>query len=276
MALIDENLCFPTELCLIGGAACVISGQPGRTSMCLEVLSKKSRFVLSDLKRAVEAVGLDFDPQEKGKLPCVKLVSEGVQVGTFRKTVTLVKKGRLRLIAPPPQNLIASTLVQVTPENIEDAAYLLSTFKIGSAAVASVIKNFPDPARVSAEKNMIYINVLSGSRKKSPPDQVKPAMTTSEFGKKKRGSERLGSKEQETDAIHLLLNYDAFLAAVGNKDWDRVLNVLKYAKQDISSELAQTDPALYKNLRDAVTRLHIQGWIPKSLRGLEKMVCGSE
>lgn len=277
--LIDKHLQnsgSSAVLCIIGSAAGILAGQPARTSIDIDVLVRKSRFVMSELRKAVEAAGMDFDPKGEVTRPYVQLVYEGiVQVGEFSETRPIVSEKMLSLVAPPPENLIASKLLRASPKDIEDVAYLLAAHRTSAKAVAQVIKTFPPDARKRAAENLVYIEVLAPQRE-GPPDRLsRDESVGDEVKKKRRKKIKLdfqGARSAEIDAVYLILNYQEFVKVVAAKEWARLLNVMRLVKQDVSPELALTDPALFKTLRDAITRLYVQGWVPRSVRKLEKLV----
>ena len=76
----------PVRLCLIGSAACLFGGMEGRTSQDLDIWRLHSEYDRTELKRAAEAAGLDFDP--KGTLdpdrPYLQIVEQGpTELGDF-------------------------------------------------------------------------------------------------------------------------------------------------------------------------------------------------
>jgi hypothetical protein len=89
----------PIRLCLIGSVACVFGGMAARTSRDLDVWKPASDYDLVELKRAVEAAGLSFDPKSTldPEKPYVQLVEPGpTQVGVF-KCVPWRKHSQIRV-----------------------------------------------------------------------------------------------------------------------------------------------------------------------------------
>jgi hypothetical protein len=67
LTLVDQSLRrqgATARLTLVGSAAGILAGQPGRTSIDLDVWKPKSRYEFPALKKAVEEAGLLFDPNE--------------------------------------------------------------------------------------------------------------------------------------------------------------------------------------------------------------------
>ena len=89
----------PIRLCLIGSVACVFGGMAARTSRDLDVWKPASDYDLVELRRAVEAAGLSFDPKSTldPEKPYIQLVEPGpTQVGVF-KCVPWRKHSQIRV-----------------------------------------------------------------------------------------------------------------------------------------------------------------------------------
>ncbi len=66
LTLVDQSLqrqAGSAQLVLVGSAAGILTGQPGRTSIELDVWKPGSRYQYQTLKTAVEEAGLLFDPK---------------------------------------------------------------------------------------------------------------------------------------------------------------------------------------------------------------------
>jgi hypothetical protein len=50
-----------------------------------------------------------------------------------------------------------------------------------------------------------------------------------------------------------------------------VAALLRYVKHDVPPSLAQTDPALYRTLRDGITLFHLRGGGALSLEKIESL-----
>lgn len=152
----------PIRLCLIGSVACVFGGMAARTSRDLDVWKPASDYDLLELRRAVEAAGLAFDPKTTldPDKPYVQLVEPGpTQVGTF-EPVLVEKIGRLMIYRPPVENLIASKLVRGDARDVEDVIFLASKYQTALAAVRGVAETFVDPGRRQALENLVYLKIV--------------------------------------------------------------------------------------------------------------------
>lgn len=153
----------PTRLTLIGGATGMISGQPGRTSIDLDVWKPTSNYQYSALKTAVESAGLLFNPKMalEPETPYIQIVEPGLtQLGKFEATEPLEQFGALTVDRPPIANIIAAKMVRAEPKDLSDIAYLLATFRPDKAAIETAIKTMPREAREKATENLVYLSVL--------------------------------------------------------------------------------------------------------------------
>ena len=153
----------PVRLCLIGSAACLLGGMEGRTSADLDIWRPASDYDRAELRAAAEAVGLLFDPKstlEAGR-PYLQIVEPGLtQLGTF--TPVLVERfGRLEIFRPPIENLIAAKLIRADPKDLSDIRFLISRHRPEPARIREIVIALPAEARVRAEENLVYLEVLA-------------------------------------------------------------------------------------------------------------------
>lgn len=164
---IGTKLKLTTVLTVIGSVPNIMNGQTGRTSIDLDVWRKSSKFDAQDLRRAVEASGLLFNPTEElePNTPYVQIVDQGiVQVGKFNKLEKLLTQGKLTIACPPVENLIASKLVRSDERDLEDIAYLLGRFKPSTGKVKEIVSSFPPSIQVLTKENLVYLEVLSHAK----------------------------------------------------------------------------------------------------------------
>lgn len=152
------------KLCLIGSAACLLEAMPGRSSRDLDVWQPASDYDRTELKRAVAAAGLLYDPQEflEPDQPYIQVVRPGLsQAGEFTP-ILWEKMGRLEIYLPPWPNLIASKLVRGDPKDIEDVLFLVGKHGVEVATVRRCIEGFPEPACEQALENLVYLTMVRG------------------------------------------------------------------------------------------------------------------
>lgn len=76
-------------------------------------------------------------------------------------------------------------------------------------------------------------------------------------------------REEELMARHLLEHQELIDVYLKEKRWTEVAAVVRYAQQDVPRELATTDPALFRTLREQITRFFLRGGNTISLKALE-------
>ncbi len=152
----------PVEICLIGSAACLFGGMDGRTSIDLDVWMPNSRFDELELKQAVLAAGLLYDPktEEEPEKTYLQIVEPGiVQIGKF-ESVFVKRMGRLLIKRPPYENIIASKLTRANLKDIQDIHFLMQTYRPTRDSIVEVIQSLPDSEREVASANLIYLDIL--------------------------------------------------------------------------------------------------------------------
>lgn len=153
----------PVRLCLVGSAACLLEAMPGRSSRDLDVWQPESDFDRLELKRAVEAAGLLFDPRTEliPDMPYVQLISPGPsQTGRF-KPVLWARMGMLHIYLPPWPNLIASKLARGDERDVEDVLFLATRHGVTAEAVSDCAELMPEPARQQVLENLVYLRILN-------------------------------------------------------------------------------------------------------------------
>ncbi|TDU80918.1 hypothetical protein EI77_00219 [Prosthecobacter fusiformis] len=152
----------PIRLCLIGSVACVFGGMMGRTSRDLDVWRPASDYDRLELRRAVEAAGMLFDPKsslEPGR-PYLQIVDPGpTQVGEF-EPVLMERMGRLEIYRPPIEHLIASKLVRGDARDIEDVVFLAGKHQPEIETIRDVVETFSQPAKQQALENLVYLDII--------------------------------------------------------------------------------------------------------------------
>jgi len=92
--------------------------------------------------------------------PYVQIIEEGiVQVGDFAKTTTMMEEGKLTVLRPPMENIVASKLLRASPKDLEDIAFILSRHPIQPTQVQAIINGFPNRQRETASENMVYLAI---------------------------------------------------------------------------------------------------------------------
>jgi hypothetical protein len=80
----------------------------------------------------------------------------------------------------------------------------------------------------------------------------------------------MNAREQELVARDLLEHPQKVGVCFQQKRWVELAAVVRFARCDVPPELAQSDPALYRRLREQITRFFLRGGDAFSLEMLEK------
>jgi hypothetical protein len=81
----------------------------------------------------------------------------------------------------------------------------------------------------------------------------------------------MNARDEELIARALLADpaqIDVFWA---QKRWPELAALVRFARRDVPVQLAQTDPALYRQLREQITRFFLRGGDVFSLKRLEAL-----
>lgn len=81
----------------------------------------------------------------------------------------------------------------------------------------------------------------------------------------------MNAREEELIARTLLAEPDQVGIYLREKRWAELAALVRFARRDVSVELAQTDPALYRQLREQITRFFLRGGDVLSLKKLEAL-----
>jgi len=81
----------------------------------------------------------------------------------------------------------------------------------------------------------------------------------------------MNAREEELTVRALLADPDAVNACFHQKRWAELAALVRFVRRDVPVELAQTDPALYRQLREQITRFFLRGGNVLSLKKLEAL-----
>jgi hypothetical protein len=84
----------------------------------------------------------------------------------------------------------------------------------------------------------------------------------------------MNAREEELTARALLADPEQVDVCLREKRWAELAAVVRFARRDVPVQLAQTDPALYRQLREQVTRFFLRGGDVFSLERLEALTKG--
>ncbi len=81
----------------------------------------------------------------------------------------------------------------------------------------------------------------------------------------------MNAREAELTARALLADQSQIDVYLKQKRWAELAALVRFARREVPVELAQTDPALYRQLREQITRFFLRGGDVLSLRKLEAL-----
>ncbi|MEQ1839497.1 MAG: hypothetical protein ABL994_03720 [Verrucomicrobiales bacterium] len=81
----------------------------------------------------------------------------------------------------------------------------------------------------------------------------------------------MNAREEELTARYLLEHPEQLGVYLKEKRWAEVAALVRYAHRDVPPQLAATDPALYRTLRDGITRFFLRGGGSLNLAKLEAL-----
>jgi hypothetical protein len=83
------------------------------------------------------------------------------------------------------------------------------------------------------------------------------------------------AREQDLTARAMLEKPELLARCLKEKRWAEVAALVRYVEHDVPPELAQTDPALYRTLREGVTQFHLRGGTALDLKKIEALAAAS-
>lgn len=78
-------------------------------------------------------------------------------------------------------------------------------------------------------------------------------------------------REEELIAREMLERPELLGIRLKEKRWADVAALVRYVRHDVPADLAMTDPALFKTLRDQITLFHLRGGGALNLATLERL-----
>ncbi len=81
----------------------------------------------------------------------------------------------------------------------------------------------------------------------------------------------MNAREEELVARALLADQAQIDVYLREQRWAELAALVRFARRDVPLELAQTDPALYRQLREQITRFFLRGGDVFSLKKLESL-----
>ena len=85
----------------------------------------------------------------------------------------------------------------------------------------------------------------------------------------------MNAREEELTARTLLENQELIDIYLHQRRWPELAALVRYVRRDVPPALAATDPALYRRLREQITRFHLRGGGCFSLPQIEALASPS-
>jgi hypothetical protein len=79
------------------------------------------------------------------------------------------------------------------------------------------------------------------------------------------------AREEDLTAREMLEKPELLARSLKQRRWSDVAALVRYVQHDVPPALAQTDPALYRTLREGVTLFHLRGGGALDLEKLEAL-----
>jgi hypothetical protein len=83
-------------------------------------------------------------------------------------------------------------------------------------------------------------------------------------------------REEELIAREMLERPELLGIRLKEKRWADVAALVRYVRHEVPADLAMTDPALYKTLRDQITLFHLRGGGSLNLATLERLAANPD
>jgi len=81
----------------------------------------------------------------------------------------------------------------------------------------------------------------------------------------------MNAREEELTVRALLADQEQIDVYLRQKRWAELAALVRFVRRDVPAQLAQTDPALYRQLREQITRFFLRGGDVLSLKQLEAL-----
>jgi hypothetical protein len=163
LSVIGERLRRPSVIVIVGSTASMLSGQDDRQTPDIDIWFPMSVFDATDMKQAVEAAGLRYDP--RGEIGAQDLYLQILRPGITMypiefETVPLGVYGNLTVKMPPPALMVATKLARATETDLEDVAWWMKNAGVSRSDVEAAIQLIPQRVhREEATANLIFVDL---------------------------------------------------------------------------------------------------------------------
>jgi hypothetical protein len=145
---IDAALSSETVLYVYGSAVCILLDAPGRTSLDFDVAAPYSRADESELRRAVDAAGLLFNPEtdEQGDfMEWIGPLRLCLPAPREERSMVLWHGKNLTITTGTVEDIVASRLVRFDSADQADIHFLHAQRGFALESVADAVRRLPAP-----------------------------------------------------------------------------------------------------------------------------------
>jgi len=145
---IDQALQNPSSLCVYGSAAFILLDEPDRTSLDIDIAGPYSQADMGELRRAAEAAGLPFNPEEPSQNNHIEWVSHlrlCLAVPQPDSEILLWRGRFLTVTTVSIPDLIASKLIRYDEVDQSDVQYLIAQRPVSYKDIQTAVRRLPPP-----------------------------------------------------------------------------------------------------------------------------------
>ncbi len=145
---IDQALQNPCSLCVYGSAAFILLDEPDRTSLDIDIAGPYSQADMGELRRAAEAAGLPFNPEEPSQNNHIEWVSHlrlCLAVPQSDSEILLWRGRFLTVTTVSIPDLIASKLIRYDEVDQSDVQYLIAQRPVSYKDIQTAVRRLPPP-----------------------------------------------------------------------------------------------------------------------------------
>lgn len=163
LSQIGHHLKKPSKLVIVGSTASMLSGQDDRRTPDIDIWFPMSDFDPLDLKQAVEAAGMRYDPHgeiDTGEI-YIQILRPGITMYPAEfETHPLGSYGNLSVSMPPPALMVATKLARAFDSDLEDVAWWMENSHITRDDIEQAIALIPQAHnREEALANLVFIDL---------------------------------------------------------------------------------------------------------------------
>ncbi|MEQ1950400.1 hypothetical protein [Mesorhizobium sp. CN2-181] len=166
LAAIGQRLRLPSTTVIVGSTASMLSGQDDRQTPDINIWYPMSNFDPGDMRQAVEAAGLRYDPRAEINADDIylQILRPGITMYPAEfPTQPLGTYGNLHVEMPPPALIVATKLARATESDLEDVSWWMDHADIAREELEAAIRLIPQRRnREEASANLVFLDIDTG------------------------------------------------------------------------------------------------------------------